>query len=175
MLNTANMSDTQPWYTQFWPWLLISFPASAVIGGIATIYLAIQSPNAMVVDDYYKAGLAINQVKHQQALARQMRIEALLRSDGNNLQLRLSSKTPVNDTRLTLKFTHSTRAELDQQISLTRQGENAYSAPIPELQPGFWYLRLEPVDQSWEIRERLAINGPFQAQLRAPDQGTLTP
>ena len=175
MLNTANMSDTQPWYTQFWPWLLISLPASAVIGGIATIYLAIQSPNALVVDDYYKAGLAINQVKHQQALARQMQIEALLRSDGNYLQLRLSSKTPVSDTTLRLQFIHSTRAELDQQVTLTHQGKNAYSATLPELQPGIWYLRLEPVDQSWEIRERLTINGPFQAQLRALDQGTLTP
>ena len=53
----------RPWYQQAWPWFLISLPASAVIGGIITLMLAVNSPNALVVDDYYKEGLAINQRK----------------------------------------------------------------------------------------------------------------
>jgi hypothetical protein len=161
--------DTQPWYTQFWPWLLISLPASAVFGGFATLYLAIQSPNALVVDDYYKAGLAINQVKHKQALAQQLQIEGLLRSDGKNVQLTLSGNLPISDNTMTLNVIHSTRAELDQKLILKRQTGNNFSAPVSELMPGIWYLRLEPEDQSWEIRDRLTINGPFQAQLKAKD------
>ena len=47
-------SVVQPWYRQGWPWFLIALPASAVIGGIITIILAVNSPNALVVDDYYK-------------------------------------------------------------------------------------------------------------------------
>ena len=58
----ATMNENQPpWYKQLWPWLLISLPASAVFGGIATFILAVNSPNALVADDYYKQGLAINQ------------------------------------------------------------------------------------------------------------------
>ena len=161
--------DTQPWYTQLWPWLLISLPASAVIAGFATLYLAIQSPNALVVDDYYKAGLAINQVKHQQELAKKMQLEGLLRNNGKMLNLSLSGKSPISDKTLTLKIIHSTRAELDQQVTLTRQAGNNFSAAISELMPGIWYLRLAPLDQSWEIRDRLTINGPFQARLSAED------
>lgn len=169
MLDTAELNDIQPWYTQFWPWLLIALPASAVIGGIVTIYLAIHSPNALVVDDYYKAGLAINQVKHQQTQAQQMQIKGLLRADGNLLKLALSGNQVIDDATLTLNMIHSTRAELDQQLTLKRQSENSYSAIMPDLTPGIWYLRLEPADQSWEIRDRLSINGPFQTQLNAED------
>ena len=161
--------DTQPWYTQFWPWLLISLPASAVIGGIATLYLAIQSPNALVVDDYYKAGLAINQVKHQQELAKIMQLEGLLRSNGKTVNLSLSGKLSINYKTLTLNIIHSTRAELDQKITLTHQNGNNFSAAVSKLIPGIWYLRLEPLDQSWEIRDRLTINGPFQARLSVED------
>lgn len=169
MLDSTELNEFQPWYTQFWPWLLIALPASAVIGGIATIYLAMQSPNALVVDDYYKAGLAINQVKHQQMQARQMQIKGLLRADGNLLKLVLSGNQTINDATLKLNMIHSTRAELDQQITLQRQSENSYSASMPDLTPGIWYLRLEPADQSWELRDRLSISGPFQTQLNAED------
>ena len=35
--------DTEPWYRQFWPWFLIAIPAAAVVGGIVTIILAVQT------------------------------------------------------------------------------------------------------------------------------------
>ena len=50
-----------PWYRQFWPWLLISIPLLTVIAGVATIWIASREPVALVHDDYYKEGLAINQ------------------------------------------------------------------------------------------------------------------
>lgn len=33
--------DTQPWYKEPWPWILMSGPAIAVVGCIVTIYLAV--------------------------------------------------------------------------------------------------------------------------------------
>ena len=95
---------TPAWYRQGWPWFLIALPASAVFGGIATLILALQSPNALVVDDYYKEGLAINQQIHRQAVARDMGLNALLRSDGRQLSLDLSAAVPVTDNRVILQF-----------------------------------------------------------------------
>ncbi len=157
--------DTQPWYRQGWPWLLIGLPASAVIGGIITITLAIQSPNALVVDDYYKAGLAINQVKHRQELAQAMQLQGFLRSDGRRFSLRLSGETAVSDPVLTLRLIHATRAELDQTLVMKRNPAGVYETEPDSILPGIWYLRLAPDDRAWEIRNRLVIDGPFQALL----------
>ncbi|MFM1891144.1 MAG: FixH, partial [Pseudomonadota bacterium] len=39
--------DTLPWYRQFWPWLLISLPASVVIASMVTIYIAVQTDDGL--------------------------------------------------------------------------------------------------------------------------------
>jgi hypothetical protein len=44
-------SNQPPWYRQFWPWFIIAIPASAVIGGFVTLWLAITHPESLVVDD----------------------------------------------------------------------------------------------------------------------------
>jgi hypothetical protein len=100
--STPTTHDIEPWYKQGWPWLLISLPASAVVGGIITIFLAVNSPNAMVVDDYYKEGLAINEKKQRQANAARMALRGLLRHDGSQLTLSLSSAAPVTEDALSL-------------------------------------------------------------------------
>ncbi|HHJ14918.1 MAG TPA: nitrogen fixation protein FixH [Gammaproteobacteria bacterium] len=159
--------DPRPWYRQIWPWLLIVPPASAVLGGILTLVLAVQSPNALVVDDYYKQGLAINQHKHRIEAARRLGIEGLLRSDGRQLRLSLQGQTA--DTQpLMLQFVHATRSELDEQLELEPLGDGEYRARAPRLPRGIWYLRLRPPDEHWEIRARITSAGHFQARL-SPD------
>jgi len=43
--------STVPWYRQFWPWFIIAIPASAVIGGFVTLWLALTHPDHLVVED----------------------------------------------------------------------------------------------------------------------------
>ena len=157
----------RPWYRQAWPWFLISLPASAVICGIITLMLAVNSPNALVVDDYYKEGLAINQEKHRLASADTMGMTGLLRSDGKQLTLSLTSQPAVTEQALTLNIIHSTRAELDRELTLQRLPDGRYATDLPMLPPGNWYLRLQPGDASWQIRSRISIDGPFQVLLAA--------
>lgn len=40
-----------PWYRQFWPWFIIALPASAVVAGIITFWLAVSNPDHVVVED----------------------------------------------------------------------------------------------------------------------------
>ena len=156
----------RPWYRQAWPWFLISLPASAVAGGIITLMLAVNSPNALVVDDYYKEGLAINQEKHRLATADEMGMTGLLRSDGKQLTLSLTSQPAVTEQMLSLNITHSTRAELDRELTLQRLPDGRYATDTPPVLPaGNWYLHLQPNDASWQIWARMRIDGPFQARL----------
>jgi len=47
--------EDTPWYKQFWPWFIISLPASAVIASFTTLWIAISNPDSMVVtDDEYR-------------------------------------------------------------------------------------------------------------------------
>lgn len=155
----------RPWYRQAWPWFLISLPASAVAGGIITLMLAVNSPNALVVDDYYKAGLAINQEKHRLASAHRMGMSGLLRNDGKQLTLSLTSQPAVTEKTLLLNISHSTRAELDRELTLQRLPDGGYATDMPVLPAGTWYLRLRANDASWQIWARMRIDGPFQARL----------
>jgi uncharacterized protein len=62
-----DMTDQQiikPWWKQFWPWLLISGPAVAMIACFITIYLAINMhPDKPLHDGVVKRGLKVEQVQ----------------------------------------------------------------------------------------------------------------
>ena len=155
-----------PWYRQGWPWFIISIPLATMVAGIATLILAIQSPNSMVVDDYYKEGLAINQTRHRLVAADSMGLQGFLRGSAGKLMLQLQANQPVSDEVLQLKLIHSTRAELDQQVSLKRQSEGLYIADLPGTMPaGNWYLQLFPDSREWEIKGSMESGDQFQLLL----------
>lgn len=41
----------RPWYREPWPWVAIAIPATAVVMGMFTLYLAISNPDYLVVED----------------------------------------------------------------------------------------------------------------------------
>ena len=84
------------------------------------------------------------------------------------MTLSLSSATPVTEETLSLQIVHSTRPELDRQLTLQRTAEGRYAGETALLSRGTWYLRLEPADKTWELRARISSDGAFQANL-TPD------
>ncbi len=36
------------WYRQFWPWFVMALPALAVLGGLATLYIATRNPDPII-------------------------------------------------------------------------------------------------------------------------------
>ena len=63
---------TNPWYREPWPWIIMAAPATAVIAGIITFAIAVESFDGLVAEDYYKQGLAVNK-----QLARMHKAKAL--------------------------------------------------------------------------------------------------
>ena len=71
-----------PWYRQAWPWFLISLPATAVVAGSFTFYLAARDWDGPVAQDYYKQGLAINEELSRSTKAKDLGVAANLSFGG---------------------------------------------------------------------------------------------
>jgi len=145
------MNDIEPWYKQFWPWVLIGLPTTAVIAGVTTLFIAIENKPDMVVEDYYKKGKAID--------------VDLTRLD-NAFKLALKFRLAVKDQRLTLKqtfgepqsaalrirFIHRTLAANDFEQLLTADGQGVYTLPLDKPLVGKWTIQVESFDGAWRIQ-----------------------
>ena len=161
MSRPASGGNTTPWYRLPLVWMLIAIPASAVIGGMITLRLAIQSDDGLVVDDYYKHGKEINRVlqRDEVAAAHALRAEVALDFAQHALMIRLTSGagyTPPE--QLDLQFLHATRAGYDARVPLVSQGNGRYLGALPSLPEGRWHLLLEAED--WRLLGELRVPGP---------------
>jgi hypothetical protein len=146
-------ADTpRPWYTQFWPWLLIAIPAATVIAGIATIWLASREPVALVVDDYYKEGLAVNRDLAKHRLASERGLSAALAFDGAAGTVQVTLQGRSDPPALTLTLVHPLAMNQDRSIPLQRSSAGHYGAQaaIPDDR---WYMDLEGADggSTWRL------------------------
>ncbi len=149
------MSEFAPWYRQGWPWFLILLPLAVVIACFVTLYLALSTDEALVRDDYYKEGLAINQRLEAEANARARGIEAQLRYDAATLviELQLGAAAPARE--LTLTIVHPTDDERDQAVVLQAAGNGLYRGRVAAALDGKRYILLEHEDGpqgAWRLR-----------------------
>ena len=124
--------DTLPWYKQFWPWFIIALPASAVIAGLTTVWIAMQGDDSLV----YKSDDGINVVTERNLAA-----ERAASSSGLNATVSINAETgavtaslraaaelaPTDTIRLELL--HPTREHLDLEAELVRAMANAAGEP----------------------------------------------
>ena len=141
----------KPWYREFWPWFLMSLPATAVIAGVATVVIAIQSADGMVVGDYYKAGLAINKTLARDDAAHAMGLTATLKSEGGMLLLNLGGHLPSYPDQLSLTLAHPTRSGMDQILTLAHTGGSQYRAALPVMPAGKWQSHLADGAATWRL------------------------
>jgi hypothetical protein len=160
-------SAATPWYRQFWPWLLISIPAATVVAGIATIWIAAREPVALVHDDYYKEGLAINQDLARERMAAQLNMRAMLRIDAHSAQLsgQLSGDTDTNV--LTVMFIHPVASQYDQTVEVLVDDEGRFSLPLP-VAGQRWYLELRGDEASlWHLQGEIDLRHSGSTELSA--------
>jgi hypothetical protein len=143
-----------PWHREPLVWLVIAFPLAAVLGGFATLVLAIRSWDGLVVDDYYKKGLEINKVIARDDAARAAGFEAEMLLDPDRVTIALSStRGAALPAGLKVSFIHATLAGMDRSLDLSRDGTGRYSAPMAPLPPGHWHVHIETPE--WRIIEQI--------------------
>ena len=107
----------QPWYREPWPWYLMAGPATVIVAGAFTTWLAISTSDGLVADDYYKRGLAINSVLKREEAAARRGISADVQRGNGELVVRLSNAQPE---ALFVTLAHATRAGYDVRLRLAR-------------------------------------------------------
>ena len=139
------------WYREPWPWILFGIPALTVVAGIVTLIIAIEHRDGLVAEDYYKEGLAINEVLEREAQAARLGLEAQLMVADRNIRVRVAGKDLLPDG-LVVRFIHPTRSGEDQEIVLNAMSAGMYEGNMPELADGRWYVQLEDVDSTWRLK-----------------------
>lgn len=150
-MNTLSPPANKPWYREPWPWFLISLPATAVIAGLATVWIAATNADGLVVGDYYKAGLAINQTLARDETARTLALSATLQDTDGALSLTLAGRLQAWPDQLTLVLAHPTRPGLDHTLALHHAGNGRYRATLPALPAGKWHAQLTDKAAAWRL------------------------
>jgi len=158
VVGSAGETHVDHWYLHFWPWVLVLIPFSAVLFGILMIVVVYTYPDDLVVDDYYKDGMAINKIITLDKNAARMGVTAdWIGGNANVLSFRVAN---ANDSALVLNLFHVTDSDLDLSLVLYPEDDGLYSVDsalaIQILSStGIWYVELNGVDESWRLRARI--------------------
>jgi hypothetical protein len=142
-----------PWYTHRWPWLLMLGPVFVIVGGSFAAYLAITRPDAMVVDDYYKQGKAINQDLRRDRVASALALSFEAQYDPASATLSgrmLGGGLPLA-TPLHIYLAHPTQPAKDQQLLVQPDAAGRFSLAMPMLERAHWQVVVEGPQREWRL------------------------
>lgn len=141
-----------PWYREPWPWILMSGPFAAVVAGLATAWIAVTHQDGLVVEDYYKQGLAINRTIDKERAAGRLGITAQVQFSADGRHLRVYVRGHDETARkLGLTLAHATVTGVDRHVDLVRGSGGWYEGKIDPLQPGKWQVLLEDPSGAWRV------------------------
>ncbi|MDG1064587.1 MAG: FixH family protein [Luminiphilus sp.] len=139
-----------PWYKQFWPWFLILLPGTAVVATLYTVVIANQYADDLVVDDYYKEGLAINRQLERKNQARALGLKAELSTQQRQLNIQMEG--PIEASQLRLLLSHAMEADRDFAVPVQKISLGHYRVLLPQVLKGRWHWTLdEGVSSEWRI------------------------
>ena len=150
MIELATDSDKKPWYRHFWPWFLMTLPASVVVAGISTALIAARHADDLVVDDYYKNGLAINRQleRKQRATARGLSAQLLFVDNTVGVQI----LGTVDDQNLNLLLSHPFETDRDFKVALTRISPGHYRGALSSTVSSHWHWIIEEqAEAGWRL------------------------
>ncbi|MBC7415566.1 MAG: FixH family protein [Herminiimonas sp.] len=143
----------RPWYVQPWPWLLMLGPMLVIIAGAYTCWLAFTRPDALVVDDYYIQGKAINQDLRRDQAAAVLALSATLRYDpaSGRLSGTIDSAGKPLATAVRVHLVHSTQPEKDIVLTLAPDAAGRLTGSLPMLEQTRWRVLIENPAREWRM------------------------
>ena len=142
---TTSDEHLLPWYRQFWFWFIFGPLIFIICLCFFTVGLAFRYSDDVVTDNYYKEGVMINQIRHQDERALALNLSALIKYDlltGEVLvSIRNAEKLPA---QLVLYMDHPVKKTKDQYLILQKTAVGEYRADLISPPEFFWYLVLVP-------------------------------
>ena len=167
-MNDTNTS--RPGWREPLVWLVFGIPAIAVVALVWMVFIAAGPGSTDSVDTTVKrtAQIQVADLGPDEAAAR-LRLAALLRIDGKDLEV-----LPLHagfDTAKPLKLAlrHPTRSELDHEL-LMQPTATGWRATLELDLAHDWTLRLVPQDNQWRLQGRLP-RGQLSARLQPVTPG----
>lgn len=124
--------DTLPWYKQFWPWFVIALPASAVIAGLTTVWIAMQGDDSLVFksDDGINVVTERNLAAERSATASGLTATVMINAETGAVTTSLTaiSNLPATNS-IRLELLHPTQQHLDLEAELVRAMDNTAGEP----------------------------------------------
>ena len=142
-----------PWYAQRWPWLLIAGPLLVVIGCAVTMWLAFTRDDALVVDDYYMEGQAINQDLRRDVSASALGLTFDMRYDAAAGRLSGSLRSfgePIAGN-IIIHLAHATQPEKDLRFLVRPDAAGRFSVSQPMLEMARWQVQVESERRDWRL------------------------
>lgn len=151
-----NAPSTRRWFQEPLVWLVVSLPLSAVLAGFWTLWLAVRSADGLVVDDYYRQGLAINRELARDERSLALGLNAEISLSPTRLDLRLRAHDPATlPEHLQVQLIHPTRQGLDRKLLLNATAPGIYGSALSALAPGDWHVVIEHAD--WRLAARITV------------------
>ena len=125
--------DTQPWYRQFWPWFIIALPASAVVAGLTTVWIAMQTTDSLVVRSDDGVNNATERHISAERLASELGLAAIVEVDSTSGAVSAVMRSgDLEEVPASLEFelSHPAFADRDQRITLSRAMPDADGNPV---------------------------------------------
>ena len=151
-MNEPPNKTSRTWTQEPFMWLVVGIPVLTVIAGVSTVVIASRHKDTLVSDEFRKEGLAIQHDPARDLAAARIGAEATVSIAADRLTVTLKLAAAEAPGTLVALLSHATRAELDQLVVLSPEGDGHYVATLPHLPSGHWYLEISPRDRSWRLR-----------------------
>ncbi len=153
--------QSKPWHKYPLVWMMLAIPFSAVIMGVVMIWLAIDTDDGLVADDYYKLGLEINRVIKRDKKAAELGLSSIIEFDRSTRIIRMKfdkGLLEIFPKSLSLHLQHATRENSDITVLLDHGIGNQYIGHVKQaISEGIWYFEISGkggADEGWKLNAR---------------------
>ena len=148
-------------------WLMWLLPGSAVLGGFATLAIAMQQADRALPSIYHWEGELLDADFERARTAARLGLEADLQFTGNTCELVLRG---ADASELRLMLTNGIDVHQDRLLTLSRGTDGVYRATCAPLAAGKWRLALQDPAGTWAVRAELeAVVPRVELRARAPE------
>lgn len=151
---SGHVATARPWYSYRWPWFLSLGPIAVILAGIPTAWLAFSRADALVVDDYYKQGKAINQDLRRARVAAALGIQIDLSYEPAQGKLigTVRNLSSVPDA-IVIRLVHPTQPAKDRQLAIQPDAAGKFAMALPMLERARWHVAVDSARGDWRVKD----------------------